>query len=282
MHKTCELFLDGESYQFEVEGHFFWGENELLFKAEDNVISKMPWKGEGYAVVDAFSEAEFERLEASITKNITDAISESLPDFEPKDFKLEHYHKIVTSKELHNKVIDRTRNLENKDFDFDIDALAKRFGKILGYELTSWVEELQKSHIQIRLSRPNSLDINPPHRDGYLSYWENIINVWIPIVGCDKNSSLPVYPKSHLIPEHHILRTASKGAKINGNTYYVPCVLETKEGKIKMIRPNPSQGKALIFSPFLIHGAAVNKNEDITRIALELRFPKVRNGLKMN
>ncbi|WP_204346399.1 phytanoyl-CoA dioxygenase family protein [Psychroserpens algicola] len=276
MYKVCELFLDGEGYQFEVEGDFFWGESKLLFKTEDNVISKMPWKDEGYAVVNAFSSEDFQRLKKSMENNIVKAIQTCIPNFDASDFQLENYHKIVTTDELHNQVINITRNLENEDFDFDIDALANRFGEILGYKLTSWVEELQKSHIQIRLSRPNSLDINPPHRDGYLSYWEDIINVWIPIVGCNQNSSLPVYPRSHLIPENEILRTASKGAKINGNTYYVPCILETKKGKIEMIRPNPKPGEALIFSPFLIHGSAVNKNENITRISLELRFPKIK------
>ncbi|MCK8480125.1 phytanoyl-CoA dioxygenase family protein [Psychroserpens algicola] len=276
MYKVCELFLDGEGYQFEVEGDFFWGESKLLFKTEDNVISKMPWKDEGYAVVNAFSSEDFQRLKKSMENNIIKAIQTCIPNFDASDFQLENYHKIVTTDELHNQVINITRNLENEDFDFDIDALANRFGEILGYKLTSWVEELQKSHVQIRLSRPNSLDINPPHRDGYLSYWEDIINVWIPIVGCNQNSSLPVYPRSHLIPENEILRTASKGAKINGNTYYVPCILETKKGKIEMIRPNPKPGEALIFSPFLIHGSAVNKNENITRISLELRFPKIK------
>ncbi len=277
MNKTCKLLIDNEPYNFEVEGEFFWGKKELLYKSEDNVISKMPWQNEGYSIVNAFSPEEFERLKTSVSKNIGTAISKVIPNFEIDTFNLEAYHEVVNTNELHNKVIDITRNLKNEDFDFDMEALADRFGKILGYELTSWIEELQTSHIQIRLSRPNSLDINPPHRDGYLSYWENIINVWIPIVGCNELSSLPVFPKSHLIPEHQILRTESKGAKINGNTYYVPCILETKEGPIEMIRPNPKQGEALIFSPFLIHGSAVNKNKDITRISLELRFPKKEN-----
>ena len=43
-----------------------------------------------------------------------------------------------------------------------------------------------------------------------------------------------------------------------------------------MIRPNPKLGEALIFTPFLIHGAAVN-NSDLTRISLELRFPRVND-----
>ena len=268
--------MDGQPYQFEVEGDFFWGKNEVLYKADDNIISNMPWKTDGFKVVKAFSKSDFKRLYKSIEIIIRTAIEAHLPDFKAEDFKLEAYHKFVTTDDLHNKVIDVTRNLENSDFDFDIAALAERLGSILGYKLISWIEELQKSHIQIRLSRPNSLDINPPHRDGYLSYWENIINVWVPIVGCNEHSSLPVFPKSHLIPEHHILRTSSKGAKINGNTYFVPCILETKDGKMEMIRPNPIQGEALLFSPFLIHGSAVNKNTDITRISLELRFPKLK------
>ncbi|WP_040251514.1 phytanoyl-CoA dioxygenase family protein [Psychroserpens mesophilus] len=273
--KSCELIIDSQPFRFNVEGNFFWGKNELLFKAQDNVISKMPWKQEGYGVVEAFEYHQFLNLKASLKKNIINAFKLNNIQFDEDTFTLDKYHEVITSDSLHNKVIDVTRNLENSDFDFDIDLIVEKFGNILGYKLTSWVEELKKTHIQIRISRPNSLDINPPHRDGYLSYWEDIINVWIPIVGCNNKSSLPVLPGSHLIPEDQILRTESKGAKINGNVYYVPCILETNDGVIKMIRPKVDYGQALIFSPFLIHGAAVNQNEDITRISLELRFPRV-------
>jgi len=275
--RTCYIFIDDEPYEFKVKGDFFWGKNELLYKPKESVLSKVAWKKDGFSVVKAFINDEFERLKESIRQNIINAIKINNIDFDEQEFTLENYHEIVNSDVLHNQVINITRNLENEDFDFDIELLTKRFGTLLGYNLTSWVEELQKSHIQIRISRPNSLDINPPHRDGYLSYWEDIINVWIPIEGCNENSSLPVCPESHLIPENEILRTASKGAEINGNIYYVPCILEHKQGSLKMIRPNPKEGEALIFTPFLIHGAAVNKNKDITRVSLELRFPMLKD-----
>lgn len=48
-----------------------------------------------------------------------------------------------------------------------------------------------------------------------------------------------------------------------------------------MIRPNPDINEILVFSPYLIHGCSDNKNEDITRMSLEIRF--IRNneeGLK--
>lgn len=273
--KNCHIYLDNTPYAFKVKGDFFWGKNELLYNKTNSVLSKMSWENEGYKVVNAFINDEFERLKKSLTQNIMDAIKANDILFDEETFTLAKYHEVVHTDALHNKVINITRNLENKDFDFNIDALADRFGEVLGFKLTSWVEELQKSHIQIRISRPNSLDINPPHRDGYLSYWEDIINVWIPIEGCNENSSLPVLSGSHLIPENEILRTESKGAEINGNIYYVPCILETKTGSIKMTRPNPKQGEAIIFTPFLIHGAAVNNNKDITRVSLELRFPRI-------
>ena len=274
MRKICKLFINEQPYKFEVEGDFFWGENKLQYQIENSPISKMQWHNDGYAIVNAFNNSEFIKLKESVIQNIVSAIDQNVSGFDSNSFILDDYHKVINTDALHNKVINITRNLENKDFDFDIDALADKFGELLGCKLTTWIEELKKSHIQVRISRPNSLDINPPHRDGYLSYFKDILNLWIPIHGCNNQSSLPVMPSSHLIPENEILRTASKGAKINGNTYYVPCILETNKGVIKMIRPNPMEGEALIFTPFLIHGAAVNNNKDITRISLELRFPK--------
>ncbi|MBU2927352.1 phytanoyl-CoA dioxygenase family protein [Winogradskyella psychrotolerans] len=274
MEKTCKLFIDNKPFEFKVEGDFFWGEPKLLYQQHDNVLSKMSWENEGFSCVKAFEVHDFLKLQESVKAILIEALKTHNVAVEHDLFDIKDYHNYVTTDALHNQVIAITRNLETSDFDFDIDALAKRFGDILGYGLTSYVEELKKSHIQIRISRPNSLDINPPHRDGYLSYWEDIVNVWLPIAGCNKKSSLPVVAKSHLIPENEVLRTESRGAKINGNIYNVPCILETKSGEIKMTRPNPKEGEALLFSPFLIHGAAVNENEDITRVSLELRFPK--------
>ena len=67
---TCHIHIDNEPFQFEVEGSFFWGENEQLCKMENNVISKTPWKNRGYGVVEAFSDVEFAALKKSVTVNI--------------------------------------------------------------------------------------------------------------------------------------------------------------------------------------------------------------------
>lgn len=274
MEVKCIVKIDDDDYWFNVEGDFFWGNDELLYKKENNVISKTDWEPLGYACVEVFKSGEFESLKKSICTNIIRALKVNGLQVDEDVFKLRNYHDFVTTDALHLKIIDITRNLTNEDFNFDINNLAERFCKLLGYKFTSWIKELKKTHIQIRINRPNSLDINPPHRDGYLSYWKDIINVWIPIEGCNAQTSLPVCPRSHLIKESDIFRTRSKGAKINGNTYYVPCILKTKQGILNMVRPNPKQGEALVFTPFLIHGAAIN-NSDTTRVSLELRFPRL-------
>lgn len=275
LEKICNIYIDEIPFEFKVEGDFYWGNDEVLYTEKGSVLENVSWKKKGFKVVTAFKRETFLKLRKSIKENIIKAIKKVGIEVDTNTFELEKYHEYITTDEQHFQVINITRNLTVSDLSFDIDALVDRFGAVLGCELTSWVEELQRSHVQIRISRPNSLDINPPHRDGYFSYWENIINIWVPIAGCTEKTSLPVVAGSHLLSENEILRTSSKGAKINGNTYHVPCLLESKKGSFYMERPNPKEGEALLFTPYLIHGAAINQSKDTTRIALELRFPKV-------
>ena len=128
MNKLCQLYIDNKQYEFQVEGDFFWGEKKLLYQEADNVISKMPWKQDGYAVVELFKKEEFQKLKKSIETNIVKALKQQGLVFNEDRFIIENYHEFVTTSEQHNKVIELTRSLENKDFDFDIDALAKRLG----------------------------------------------------------------------------------------------------------------------------------------------------------
>ena len=39
-----------------------------------------------------------------------------------------------------------------------------------------------------------------------------------------------------------------------------------------MVRPPVEENQVLVFSPYLVHGGAVNLNADVTRISLEVRF----------
>jgi len=272
--KNCKVFIDNNPFSFEVKGEFFNEKGDVLYQSSNSLLEELPWEENGFKVVQAFNNSTLKKLKNAIRKNICLGAKQIGIAIDEDNFDLKDYHKYILTQEQHLAIIQHTKNLRNGDFDIDIESLADSFSQYVNFPLTSHIEELGRSHIQIRISRPQSLDINPPHRDGYLSYWKNILNIWIPVAGCNDQSSLPIIPKSHLIPESDIIRTSEKGAYINGNLYYVPCMLKTKSEYFKMIRPNPREGEALIFTPFLIHGAAVNQNKDTTRISLELRFDK--------
>lgn len=274
--KKCSLLIDGEKFDFEVQGVFFTSKDGILFSKKNSVIENVDWFTDGYTKLNAFSENEFKNLNESITKNILKGLENAGIAVEKDKFNLQDYHHYATNDDIHFKVINHTRNLRNEDFNLDFSKLEKIFSNHLGVALTSKIKDLGRSHIQIRISRPNSLDINPPHRDGYLDYWKNILNIWVPISGCNDKSSLPLVPGSHLLPENKIIRTEARSAYINGNVYVVPCILETTDGPFEMIRPNPKPGEALLFTPYLIHGAGINLNPDITRISLELRFDQLK------
>ena len=158
-------------------------------------------------------------------------------------------------------------NIEKNNFNFDLDKIASIVSKIIDVELSFYNPELKTSHIQLRINRPRSLDFNPPHKDSYIDCFNDVVNILIPICGCDSSSSLPLMPGSHFLNESELFKSQPGEAKINNITYNVPCILNIKNSIFKLIRPNPDVGDAILFSPYLIHGAAFN-NSDITRIAL--------------
>jgi len=272
--KKCIVYIDNEKFDFNVKGDFFIGKDELLFDKSDGILKNVNWAEKGFTILKVFTKDTFDQLKQSITNNIINGLEKASIKVDRDTFSLKDYHKYVTTSEQHFDVINHTRDLRNEDFKLDFDDLSDKFSKHLKIPLTSKIKDFDRSHIQIRISRPNTLDINPPHRDSYLDYYKNIINIWIPILGCNDKSSLPVVPGSHLISEHKIIRTEAQSAYINDNIYAVPCMLETTDGPFKMIRPNPKATEALIFTPYLVHGAGINLNEDITRVSLELRFDK--------
>jgi ectoine hydroxylase-related dioxygenase (phytanoyl-CoA dioxygenase family) len=108
------------------------------------------------------------------------------------------------------------------------------------------------------------------HRDVWLEDYESCINLYIPIAGSNALSSLILLPESHYWPESRIERTMS-GAHINGIKFNVPAVTAI-DGDFTIERPDPQENEMLLFSPYLIHGGAINLNTNKTRISIELRL----------
>ena len=266
----CQIEIDGTPFSFQVSGDVHRGEEEVLYNEKTSPIANMPWKDQGFSVIDLFSDEEIKSLRHNSTDLLGDILKETGCAID-SDFKLEDYHKYVTSKESHQRVIEQTRELRFKDFCLDEEKIAKTLSKVLRTPIQARNEDLDREIIQLRISRPNSYDVNPPHRDSYLKIYEKVLNMWIPLVGCNEKSCLPVIPGSHYWEEKSLVMTEPGQAMIAGQRYRVPAIVESNYG-MKFNRVVPRYGQAIVFTPFLIHGASFNKNPDETRMAYELRL----------
>ena len=115
---------------------------------------------------------------------------------------------------------------------------------------------------------------NSCHRDVYLDFYRNTVNIYLFIIISNEKSSLFVEESSHLWNEN--ITSIIKGGAYFKNTakkYSVDAIMQSKI-ELNIIRPNPSINEILVFSPYLIHGWSDNKNEDMTRMSLEIRFIK--------
>lgn len=132
-----------------------------------------------------------------------------------------------------------------------------------------------------RICRPREIgdnDFNPCHRDVYLDFYRNIVNIYLPVVGSNSNSSLKIQPGSHKWNENETMVT--KGGAFFKHTdkkYSVDAIVASKK-PLEMVHPNPEINQIMLFSPYLIHGCSDNANENETRISLEVRF--IRNDEK--
>lgn len=273
MHK-CSITIDGSPFCFNVEGQVSLGNDEVLYNP-NGVISKTSWQTEGFTVADIFNEDDIKQLIDGTTQLLVSLFDE-LGINCPASFTLEQYHRVVTTDEQHQAVIKHTRTLTNDRFPINLDNVASRVSTIINRTVSGNNADLMRltnktENVILRISRPGHMDLNPLHRDGYLDVWKNVLNVWIPIAGCTKQTSLTLIPGSHLWNEASILRTDCFGASIVGNRYSVPAIVAADQ-PLSCVRPNPHIGQALLFTPFIIHGAGINQTDDITRFSFELRL----------
>jgi len=202
----------------------------------------------------------------SIKKNVA-----SLPHLEGLT-NLENYHRWIKSEPDHLKVVHVSRDLRFDRLGLDSEEFTQYFAGIVGVPLSPVLPMFETDIVQLRINRPGSTDYNPPHRDGSLPHLAPTLNVWIPVVGVDETTSLPIVPGSHAIAEEDCWQTQPGGATMGGNPYRVPAIGRLRSGPLKMVRAPVRFGQALIFTPYLIHGLAFNQSDTRTRMALELRF----------
>jgi hypothetical protein len=266
-----KVYLDGLPLEFEAnEADLYYGIGDVLAISENDITQNQSWYEDGFCVMNLFSPDDFFILNDAVTnlmKKVLNKLAIEIPD----NFNLKKYHHYIRNSDvIHQHVIEITREFQFSDLDYPLEEIVTNLSETLNLKLTSYNSILNRSFVIVRISRPNSNDFNPPHRDAYLDLWKKTINVWIPIEGVTKNSSLPVVPSSHLIAERFIKRS-KPGTFVNGRPYRVPLISEWNSSNL-LIRPIVNYGEGLVFSPYLIHGAAKNYEIDETRFALELRL----------
>jgi hypothetical protein len=268
--QLVEYWIDHRKVSFELDGSTESGPTSVLLEADDNVIRDSGWDDVGYCVAPFVSETHRRLMCEGFTRLVRAEMA--VEGIKTGDaFALEQYHRLVTD-EQHAAIVKRTRvGFEGHQFPISLDLIAERISEICRAPLTVEGAKYSGRPFFLRIVRPcKQQDNNPPHRDVWLDHLRDGVNIYAPVAGSNALSSLPVLAKSHKWSESEIERSVS-GARIQGLNYTVPTVTRGRH-PIVLTRPNPGPHEVLVFSPYLIHGGAVNLNEDLTRVSLEMRL----------
>lgn len=247
-----------------------FGSSEEVLTTENNLLmGNEALNRDGYGLIPFLSAAEFADLRAHMTTFLGNKLKEYVPNLE--HFSLENYHRHVPSDEVHYAIA---------GWGMEPQTIGSAFDKIktVAEELLSTKLGLksiphngqENTYIGYRIVRPGKQDYSPFHRDAWLPYWKDTVNIWLPLCGADENNSLQLIAESHLWPESDIMRTKA-GAVINGKTYHISAAIATAR-QAETVSPILSAGEGLLFSPYILHGNGENRNLDKTRVSIEIRF----------
>ena len=227
------------------------------------------FQSEGRRTAQIFTEAQMAELFAAIEA----IVYKDLLTFQPgvTDFDLHDYHHIVADDTIHRSI--SKWGIQTHEIAEFYRIAQARMEEILGIDLmTKTITHNGKpgQYIGYRLVRPGREDHNPFHRDSWIEYWQDTINVWLPLSGFDGQNGLQFIEQSHLFDNEGIYRTRS-GYVSGGKTYHVPAAMAF-DHPFTIVRPALRSGEGIIFSPYLIHGNGVNSSQNETRVSLEFRF----------
>lgn len=238
-----------------------WGENKIIINEDINLLQNTSFNDIGYTLLDS-----------SFNFILNNFIQKKILELTNKTFLLEDYHNHITEEE-HNVILNSMPYKKNM---LELTELCENIEQII-YDTIKIKIKIFNQDIWFRICRPSNIysnDFNPCHRDTYLDFYRNTINIYLPICGSNENSSLTIELGSQYWNENETIVTKG-GAyfKSTNKKYSVDAIVASKQ-KLNMIRPNPSINQFMLFSPYLIHGCATNFNLNTTRISVEIRFIK--------
>lgn len=257
--------------QYHADGERMTGDNTIVLDRHVDLTQPVAWARLGFSIEPLFDERSFQEFEKN-TYDLLISLWQQANLSIPANCILDQYHTYITQYSDHLRVVDKTKLLPVTNFPIDIRSLEERISEICKDRLEVKNPYDNQSIFHFRIIRPNTNDNNPLHRDVWLEDYKDCVNLYIPIAGSNEDSSIILIPESHRWPESKVERT-KKGAIINGVKFNVPAVTAI-HGDFQAIRPNPSKNEVLVFSPYLIHGGAINLHPSKTRISMEIRLWK--------
>ena len=263
--------LNKKEINYKAEGEKTSGEDIVLLHQAIDLTFGKSWNKRGFTIERLFEESAYHEFKTK-TKALIISLWQNAGLTISEGFELSEYHTVAVDRDSHLAGVEKTKLLSVNEFPVPIPLIEQRISEICKAPLIAKNPFDNQSVFHFRVVRPNSSDNNPLHRDVWLEDYANCINLYIPIAGSNSNSSLSLIPGSHHWPESKTERT-EHGAKIENVKFNVPAVTSIK-GDYEIVRPDPKENEVLVFSPYLIHGGAVNLNENQTRISIELRLWK--------
>lgn len=264
--------INGKPVFLDITGSSAPGEAVCLLEQDDNLAEGCEWQEQGFVVTQMLEQVTSQKLQDGVRELLRDALWSAGSQVDDA-FTLDGYHHYCEDQRTHIKVLNFLRSkagIENLPIDYRIldEKISDQCGKRVSCNVKT---QVAAGYFFIRLVRPLPChDNNPPHKDVWLDRLRHGLNLYLPLAGSDENSSLAVVPGSHHWKEAVIPRS-QPGGSVNRVLFSVPSVM-MPDGELKMIRPVVGRGEALLFSPYLIHGGAVNFNANKTRVSLEMRF----------
>ena len=266
-----QLDLNGQRVAYQVEGAAkSTADAQVLLAQATDLTARAAWAEAGYAVVPGLPAPIQQMLQAGLAELLREALRAAGCSVAP-DFDITHYHHAVGDDPArHLAVIAQTKSYDLSRLPIAPALLEGLVSAACGQPVRAHNPHAREAVFHLRIVRPNRADQNPLHRDAWLPRYHDALNIYLPVAGSTVRSSLTLVPGSHHWPENTVERTEG-GAIYHGVLYTVPGVLRPVR-PLQIIRPNPGPDEVLVFSPYLLHGAADNLNDDATRISLEMRF----------
>lgn len=264
-----EYEVNGHKLTYYADGAEAQGDDRVLLEYADDLSKNNPWSNDGYVIQPLFNTEEYSLFQQQTRSLLLELWNKSGLTF-PENFRLEDYHQVANDRAKHLQAVEQTKLISTSGFPLGLKRIEERISAICSVPLIALNPFDSQSVFHFRVVRPGLTDNNPLHRDIWLEDYKDCINIYIPIAGSNERSSLILLPGSHRWPESDLHKTAG-GAVINGVKFNVPAVTKINRS-FDVARPNPRENEVLVFSPYLVHGGAVNLNRDTTRISIEMRF----------